>query len=114
VLRAVGAVFVVVFAGILGEAQVLVGPNGLIPISWFLDQQRQAFPSLVSAIIGAPSLFWVSSSAAMINILGGLGLLAATALVLNVAPRLALFTCWIALLSFVNAWGLSRDHKLTN
>jgi hypothetical protein len=112
VLRAVGLVFVVVFAGILDEAQVLIGPRGLIPISWFLEQHRQAFPHALEAFVRAPGLFWLSSGTAMINGVGGLGLLAALALVLNVAPRLALFTCWIALLSFVTAWGLFSGSQV--
>jgi len=49
--------------------------------------------------------FWLGTSAGVITLLAWIGLLAAVALVLNLWPRMALFGCWVVLLSFVTAWG---------
>jgi len=106
VLRAVGLVYILVFAGIIEEGQVLVGPRGLIPLASFFTDLHVRFPSAIAAFIQAPSLFWLGTSAGMISALAWLGLLAAVALVLNLWPRMALFGCWVILLSFVTAWGV--------
>lgn len=106
VLRAVGLVYVLAFAGIIGEGQALVGPHGLIPLASFFTDLHARIPSVVAAFITAPSLFWLGTSAGMISTLAWLGLLAAVALVLNLWPRMALFACWALLLSFVTAWGV--------
>ena len=106
VLRAVGLVYILVFAGILEEGQALVGPRGLIPLASFFADLHARFPSAIAAFIQAPSLFWLGTGAGMITTLAWLGLLAAVALVLNLWPRMALFACWAILLSFVTAWGV--------
>ncbi|MEO7797764.1 MAG: lipase maturation factor family protein, partial [Opitutaceae bacterium] len=106
VLRAVGLVYILVFAGIIEEGQVLVGPHGLIPLASFFTDLHVRFPSTIAAFIQAPSLFWLGTGAGMISALAWLGLLAAVALVLNWWPRMALFGCWVIFLSFVTAWGV--------
>ncbi|MEO6876292.1 MAG: lipase maturation factor family protein, partial [Opitutaceae bacterium] len=112
VLRAVGLVFVLIFAGILKEGQVLVGPKGLIPLSLFFQDLHVRLPSVVEAFLQAPSLFWAGTSAAMITLVAWMGMLAAIALVLNLWPRLALLGCWVALLSFVTTWGIFSGSQV--
>jgi hypothetical protein len=103
VLRAVGLVYVIVFAGIVAEGQAILGPTGLAPaVALF---RTLASYSAIEAFFRAPTLFWLNSSAAMITALGWIGVAAAVALVLNLWPRLALSVCWLAFLSFVAAWG---------
>lgn len=104
VLRAVGAVFILVFAGIVADASTLIGPRGLVPLAGFFSEWTATYPNRLEAILRAPSLFWLSSSPALIATLAWTGLVAALALVFNVWPRLALFVCWICLLSFVTTW----------
>ena len=111
-MRAVGLVFIVIFLGILAEAQALIGPGGLIPLSWFFEKHQQAFPGFLPAFIRAPGLFWLSTSAGMITTLGALGLLSASALVLNFWPRVTLSICWLSLLSFVTAWGIFSGSQV--
>ncbi len=104
VLRAIGLVYVVVFAGLIHEAPALVGPAGLAPLSGFFAQLHQALPQPVAAFLYAPSLYWLGSGATAIALVSWSGLLAALALVFNLWPRLALGICWVALLSFVTTW----------
>jgi len=112
VLRAVGIVFFVIFLGILDEAQSLIGPRGLIPLSWFIEKHQQAFPDFLPAFIRAPGLFWLNTSAGMITTMGALGLLSACALVMNLWPRVTLSICWLSLLSFVTAWGIFSGSQV--
>jgi hypothetical protein len=103
-LRAVGLVFLVVFAGIIDVGQVLVGPRGLVPLAEFFGETTKSHPGALAAFLRAPSLFWLGDSPAMITAVSFAGLAAAVALVLNLWPRLALSGCWLGLLSFVTTW----------
>ncbi len=102
VLRAVGIVYCVVFAGVVAQARVLVGPRGLAPMGDFLQDQLAQGPGPLAAFLRAPGIFWINAGDGMIAFVGWLGLAAAAALVLNLWPRMALFTCWAAFLSFVS------------
>ena len=104
VLRGIGLVFILIFAGILDVSQVLVGPRGLVPLAGFFEELAKSHPHAVEAFLRAPSLFWLSHHAAMIAAVAWAGLAAAVALTLNLRPRLALFACWLGLLSFVTTW----------
>ncbi|MSU23142.1 MAG: hypothetical protein EXS32_04880 [Opitutus sp.] len=103
-LRAVGLVFVVIFAGIIDVGPVLVGPHGLTPLAGFFEGLTKVHPNAIEAFLRAPSLFWISHGAGMIAAVAWVGLAAAVALVLNQWPRMALFGCWLCLLSFVTTW----------
>src|SRR5688572_6460033 len=103
VLRAVGLVYVFVFAGIVAEGKAILGPTGLAPAAALF--RTLASTSAIEAFFRAPTLFWLNSSAAMITALGWIGVAAAVALVMNLWPRLALSVCWLVFLSFVGAWG---------
>jgi TPR repeat protein len=104
VLRAVGFVFILVFAGIIEEGQAIVGPAGIAQLDEFFAQLHQLFPSRLDAFLHAPSLFWLNTGAAMITALSWLGLAAAVALTCNLWPRFALGACWLIFLSFITTW----------
>jgi len=106
VLRGIGLVYVLIFAGIITEGNALIGPEGIVPVARFCATLREIFPNGLERFIRAPSLFWISPSLPMIALLKWGGLVAAVALVLNVWPRVALFTCWAVFLSFVSVWQL--------
>lgn len=106
VLRAVGLVYLLAFAGIIEQGQALVGPRGLIPLGDFFTDLHVRIPSALAAFLSAPSLFWLGTSAGMISALAWLGLLAALAVLLNLWPRMALTACWVLLLSFVSTWSI--------
>lgn len=112
VLRAVGLIFIVIFSDIIGDARVLVGPRGLLPLSWLFTQHQQAHPGFVAAFLRAPGLFWLGTGYGMIATVSWLGLIAAVALALNLWPRLALFACWLVLFSFVSLWGVFSGSQL--
>jgi len=114
-LRCIGAVFAIVFAGIVTEGNALIGPRGICPVADFCATLVRVFPNPVERFLRAPSLFLISSGPGMITFLEWGGLLAAVALVLNLWPRMALFLCWAFFLSFVSTWQLftsSIDDQL--
>src|SRR6185295_14731341 len=92
-------------AGIIDEGQMLVGPHGLTPLEDFFLGLREKYPHALEAFFRAPSLFWLGHGAGMVTAVAWGGLIAAIALLLNLWPRLALFGCWLGLLSFVTTWG---------
>ena len=104
VLRAVGAVFVIVFAGIVVDHAALIGPQGIMPLADFFREWRVQYPNPLEAFLRAPSLFWLNSSASVVAAVAWAGLTAALALSLNIWPRVALMACWGCLLSFVATW----------
>ena len=104
VLRAVGVVYLFVFAGIIAEGRALLAPNGIAQLAEYFAQLRATFPNAAEAFLHAPSLFWLDASAGMIAALGWIGLAAAAAVVLNLWPRMALFACWVVFLSFASTW----------
>jgi len=79
----------------------LLGPDGILPIREGLADLTKQFPNAFEAIFRAPGLFWLNSSMGMIATLEWVGLAAAVALLMNFWPRLSLFICWLAFLSFV-------------
>ena len=104
VLRAVGLVYVIIFAGILQEGRALVGPHGLSHLAEYCTYVGQYLPNPFVRFLRAPSLLLLSSDPLVVTALEWGGLAAALALVLNLWPRLALFICWVVLLSFVSMW----------
>ena len=112
VLRAVGLVYILIFAGVITESQALIGPHGLAPIADLFGKMQRAFPGSLEPFVLAPSLFWLSAGKDMIAVLEWTGLAAAIALVLNLWPRMALFVCWLIFLSFVAAWSIFSPAQL--
>ena len=106
VLRCVGIVYVFIFMGVIAEGQALIGPNGIAcPCRSFLETVAKVSSNPVEMLLRAPSVFWFGTGTGMIAALQRLvGLAAAIAVVLNLWPRMALFGCWLILLSFVSSW----------
>jgi len=99
-LRGVGLVYILMFAGIIHEGQALVGPTGLAPAHDFLAAMLKQCGNPVEAFLRAPSLFWIGASAGMVAALAWLGLAASVAVVLNLWPRWSMFAAWLLFLSF--------------
>ena len=111
-LRAVGIVYLFVFGGIISEGQALVGPRGIAPLGEFFTKLHQTIPNPIEAFIRTPSLFWLSTDGGMVTFLSWAGLIAAVAVVLNLWPRMALFSCWAIFVSFVSTWRVFSPAQL--
>ncbi len=113
-LRAVGVVYVLIFSGILVEGQALIAPNGIAQLDELFTQLHRTFPNPAEALLRAPSLFWLGTGSGMITLLTWTGLLSAVAVVLNLWPRMALFSCWLVFLSFASTWRSFSPAQLDN
>lgn len=94
------------------EGRALIGSSGILPLEQSFTQLKETLPGTLQAFFWEPSFFWLNASDGMIATLAWLGLLAASALVLNVWPRLASFACWGIFLSFVSTWGKFSPAQL--
>jgi hypothetical protein len=98
-LRALGAIYFSAFFSLLFQVQGLIGPQGILPARQYLQ--------LVARELGArgywfaPTLLWFSSSAAMLDALCWVGIVASLLVVFNIWPRLSLGLCFIVFLSFI-------------
>jgi hypothetical protein len=112
VLRGVGLVYVLIFAGIIPVSHGLIGHHGIYPVAEFFGRIRWAYPSGIRPLLLEPSLFWISSRDAAITLLQWIGLGAAGCVLANVWPRWALAVCWLIFLSFYSAFGVFAPAQL--
>jgi hypothetical protein len=100
-LRALGLIFLSAFYSLHFQIHGLIGPDGILPAGQYLE--------LVAEHLGtkrfwyAPTLLWLGSGPAALNVVCWAGLLASILLVLNLWPRAALTVCLVTFLSFVSA-----------
>ena len=97
-LRALGAVYVVVFVSIAVQVITLVGKGGLLPVPAFLAAHRG---DGLARLWRLPTLFWLWD--ADIALRGGaiLGIALGLGLLLGWRPRICLVACWALFLSYV-------------
>src|SRR5438105_12594842 len=100
-LRALGGIFFSAFYSLYFQIHGLIGPNGILPASSYLETVRR--------VLGAkgywyvPSLLWISSSDQALSPLVWIGFLASAAIIFNVWPRVSIAVAGICFLSFVAA-----------
>jgi hypothetical protein len=102
-LRALGAIYFSAFYSLLFQIKGLIGPGGILPAHDYLADVARAYPA--ARCWFAPSLFWLSSSSAMLMAVTWLGLAASVVAFLNLWPRLSFLVCLVCFLSFVAASG---------
>ncbi len=100
-LRALGLICFSAFYSLLFQIVGLIGPDGILPASRFLQQ----LPASLGWIRYwyAPTLLWFGSGPGALKALCWAGLLASILLFLNIWPRAAIAVCLISYLSFVAA-----------
>lgn len=102
-LRALALIYFSAFYSLLFQIKGLNGPEGILPAGNYLRAIAQYYHE--TAWWHAPSLFWFSSSSAMLMGTVWVGIAASVLVLLNVWPRLSLFVCFVCFLSFVSAAG---------
>jgi lipase maturation factor 1 len=99
-LRALGLIFFSAFYSLAYQATGLIGPNGILPATNYLDAVAHSFHGL-EKIWFAPSVFWLSSTDHALIVVCSIGMLAAILLVLNIWPRMMTAICFVCFLSFI-------------
>src|SRR6202142_4429784 len=108
-LRVLGLIYFSAFYSLLFQIKGLIGPNGILPAQDYLADVAQQLG--LERYWYAPSLYWISSSSAMMMAVTWIGLIAAVIAFLNVWPRLSFFVCFICFLSFVGASSVFSGYQ---
>src|SRR5215469_3029548 len=101
-LRALGLIYFSAFYSLLFQAKGLIGINGLLPGSDYLQAVTSSVPGALRFWY-APTLLWVDSSNHVLMGLCWAGLIASVILFFNFWPRGMLVVCFVCFLSFVAA-----------
>jgi len=101
-LRALGIIYFSAFYSLIFQIRGLVGPEGILPAGDYLHIIASSAPGALRFWY-APSLFWISSSSAMLMTVCWIGLIASVLLVLNLWPRGMLVVCFVCFISFVTS-----------
>ncbi len=94
IIRLLGIVHAIAFLSLWVQLDVLMGSRGLLPAGEWL----QAMPFRLT-----PSVFHATAADGALHAGAAVGLLASVALVLGLAPRIALAVNWVLYLSFCSA-----------
>ncbi|HEY1806871.1 MAG TPA: lipase maturation factor family protein [Terracidiphilus sp.] len=108
-LRALALIYLSAFYSLLFQIKGLIGPNGILPAQGYLGDVAQQLG--MECYWYAPSLYWVSSSSAMMMAVTWIGLIAAVVAFLNFWPRLSFLVCFVCFLSFVGASGVFSSYQ---
>ena len=100
-LRALGLIYFSAFYSLVFQIRGLLGPHGLLPAGSYLQTVAKALGP--ARFWYAPTLLWLNGGSHALVILCWVGMIAAILLILNFWPRVMLFICFLAFLSFVSA-----------
>ena len=101
-LRALGLIYFSAFYSLLFQVKGLIGINGLLPASDYLQAISSAVPG-AARFWFAPTLLWLNSGNRALMAICWAGLVASVILVSNFWPRGMLAICFLCYLSFVAA-----------
>ncbi len=108
-LRALALIYFSAFYSLLFQIKGLIGPEGILPTQDYLADIAQQLG--LERYWYAPSLYWISSSSAMMIAVTWIGLIASLIALLNLWPRLSFFVCFVCFLSFVDASGTFSSYQ---
>ena len=100
-MRLLGTIYIVAFASLAVQITGLVGEAGILPLGRHLEAARQGWG--VAAYWGLPTLFWLSSSDAVLVAGTVLGAVLGLLVVLGLWTRAALVGLFVLYLSYVYA-----------
>jgi Lipase maturation factor len=102
ILRCLGLCYFVGFLCLVCQWRPLLGSDGLLPAGAFLARVREQLGSLSAAAWRLPSLFWLGSSDAALQLSAWLGLGLSLVVVAGFANAPLLAALWLLYLSFVH------------
>ena len=108
-LRALAAIYFSAFYSLLFQIKGLIGPKGILPAQQYLAAVAEQMG--VARYWFAPTLYWMSSSSAMMMAVTWIGLIASVIAFLNLWPRMSFFICFVCFLSFVSATQVFSSYQ---
>src|SRR4030095_6504131 len=101
-LRLLGFVYAVAFLAAAPQLVPLIGSDGLLPVSPFLDDVGRRLGSRWDGFWALPSLFWIDASDATLRAVAWTGTALACAVVAGFANSLLLAALWALYMSIVH------------
>ncbi len=101
-LRLLGLVYAVAFLAAARQIVPLIGAQGLLPVGPFLAHVQDQFGSRLAACLQVPSLFWLSSSDAVLRGAAWLGFALACLVAAGYANAILMTALWSLYMSFVH------------
>src|SRR5579871_199564 len=98
-LRALGLIYLIAFVSFGSQIKGLIGSDGILPVPELLNGVRQYYGS--SAYHLLPTVLWIKSSNAALNVTWISGAALSLLMVVNVFRRAACAGCFILYLSLV-------------
>ena len=102
ILRLLGLIYLVAFLVAANQILPLIGSDGLLPVSNFLAQVREAFGGSLGGFLRLPSLFWVNSSDSALIVTAWIGVVLSAVVVCGYANAILLGLLWVLYMSFVH------------
>ncbi len=102
ILRLLGAIYAVAFLVAINQIVPLIGANGLLPVSIFLDRVSEALGSQGAGFARLPSLFWFFHSDASLLTVAWIGFVLSCVVLAGYANALLLAVLWFLYMSFVH------------
>jgi hypothetical protein len=102
ILRWLGFVYLIAFLVAANQLAPLIGKDGLLPVSPFMDRVAGHFGSRFDAFLELPSVFWLGHSDASLLAVSWLGAGLSLVVLLGYANAILLFVLWALYMSIVN------------
>ena len=96
-LRLLGVCFLIAFVSLWSQIHGLVGDDGILPAAEYLSRARDTLGS--ACYWKLPTVCWLSTEGAFLDVLCGVGTLMAVLLIIGVAPIPVLALLWLLYLS---------------
>ena len=102
-LRLLGFVYAAAFLAAALQLEPLIGSNGLLPLSPYLDRVAEHLGSRAAGFWALPSLFWIDSSDLALRAVAWTGFALSCAVVAGYANSIGLAALWALYMSIVHA-----------
>ena len=102
ILRLLGIIYAVAFLVAINQVIPLIGSNGLLPLTYYLDYVRNSLGSETSAFMRLPSIFWFFNSDTALLTFAWIGFILSCVVVSGYANAPLLTLLWILYMSFVH------------
>ena len=96
-LRFLGLIYLIAFASLAGQVNGLIGSNGILPVSQFLEAARSNYGA--NAYHYFPTLSWLNPGDAFLQLLCIGGMIAALLVIMGLLTAPSLVVCWLFYLS---------------
>lgn len=117
ILRLLGIIYAIAFLVAINQILPLIGSNGLLPVSDYLNHISSALGSSTDGFIRLPSIFWWWHSDSALLTVAWIGLILSCLVIAGYANAIILAVLWFLYMSFVHVgqewYGYGWEIQLT-